>query len=93
MKKVEIMTLFPGKIAFKDVGRSKASFTVEIKNERSFWAAVKKHLMSNDLEYFFDPATNQGEISAGFRTVGTFSRVLTHYEGAEIYENRPDAGP
>ena len=64
-----------GQIKFTDLGRSKFSGTVEIKNEKELLAECKKHLMSRDLSYSYEPATNTGQIFAGFAMVGTFTVI------------------
>jgi hypothetical protein len=64
-----------GKIKFHEVGRNKFCGIVEIKNEDHFWEEIRKHLMSNHLEYYYDCKTNHGKILAGIREVGSFSIV------------------
>ena len=67
--------IFFGHFEFKDLGRNKAHVFAEIKNEDAFWKVIKKFLMSEDISYVFDEATNEGDIFVGgFRNVGTFVR-------------------
>lgn len=64
--------MFPDKITFVRVGRSKVSYTKDIENKEAFFAAIQPHLISEDLSYSYDKEKNQGLIFAGFYKVGEF---------------------
>jgi hypothetical protein len=63
-------------IHFENVGRYQRSWTTTVTslNAAMFTRQVNQHavVMSRDLEFNYDGATGQGEIVAGFRTIGTF---------------------
>jgi hypothetical protein len=58
------------KVKFLNVGRNKISWEAECDGEPTYewmFGQVKKALLSNDIDF-----TDNGEILAGFRTVGEF---------------------
>lgn len=68
--------VWSGTFQFYGIGRNKASFTAEIRNENDLWGAVKPHLMSNDISWMYDNEENEGTIFVGvFRGVGTFRKL------------------
>lgn len=78
------LILFPNHIMFRDVGRSRATFFSYCRHEADFWQAVKRHLLSNDLEFEFDGEKNTGWIlGQGIRCFGRF----------EVMEHRPEGDP
>jgi hypothetical protein len=64
-----------GKIKLIDLGRGKFNGEVTVKNEDQLWKEIKKHVMSNDVEYFYDEEKNWGTIYAGFHAIGNFEVV------------------
>lgn len=64
--------MFPNKITFVRVGRSRISYTKQIADQAEFFAAITPHLISKDLSYSYDLEKNQGLIFAGFYKVGEF---------------------
>ena len=64
-----------GRYLFVDIGRHKAQFEAEIRNEDDVERAVRPHLMSREIEWEYDGARNAGRVFAGFRQVGTFTRL------------------
>lgn len=66
------------KIRFVNVGRFQRSWDWTPKRElthRGMTQQVKEHgsILSNELDFLYNEETNEGVISAGLRTVGTFS--------------------
>lgn len=71
------MPLYPGTIQFSGVGRNRSDFKAVITCEDDLWLAIKPYLFSNDVEFFWNPLTNEGEIVVGMlRCVGTFRKVI-----------------
>lgn len=68
-------TMFPGKFEFETLGREKGPVSFSANNETEFFGELKKHLLSNDLEYSYHPEVKKGEVFVGgFRSVGVFTR-------------------
>lgn len=78
------LILFPNYIMFRNVGRAKATFFSYCRHEPDFWAAVKRHLLSSDLEFEFDAEKNTGWIlGQGIRCFGRFE-VMEHVPGEPV---------
>jgi hypothetical protein len=60
------------------VGRNKVSKRVTVRNNQEFYRALKScGIMSEDINWGYDPDTGKGVIVVGgFRNVGEFERVV-----------------
>lgn len=66
---------FKGTFQLKNLGRNHVNKTVELDGEYSFYGELKKHLMSQEIEWSYNFDSNIGNIFVGLRNVGTFVKV------------------
>ncbi|RJO61077.1 MAG: hypothetical protein C4542_07265 [Dehalococcoidia bacterium] len=79
-------------IEFKEVGRGKVSWIEKINklSHASLKRAIVKKacVLSRDLDFTYDEEKNEGFISAGFRSIGTFKKAIILLDGKE-HKERP----
>lgn len=65
--------MFPNRIHFTQLGRTKGDLIENVKDESHFFRIVSRYLLSRDIDFDYDPEINEGSIIVGgFRIVGKF---------------------
>lgn len=66
-----------GTFQLMEIGRNKVTKTVTVKGNDEFFRAIKScGVMSDDIEFDYNPAAGVGDIFVGgFRKIGTFVSV------------------